>query len=252
MISIEVDCVNRDGDVIMDVNQIEENKTGACKSVHRRLVALFALFALVVGVIGITQTGILDLLQTRKLATLPREDELQQAVFLIDTGASQGTGFNVDKGGLVVTNFHVVRNSTIIEVATPKGDIYEGTVVNSNEVWDVAVIKITARNLPVVTLAKKEPWSGEKAIVIGTDPGSPQVIVRDIVRGKVWITGYPKPVMFLHGTVSSGDSGSPVFNQKGNVVGMVFANLTNGKNDKSILCIPVSEISKTLKGFNQH
>lgn len=70
------------------------------------------------------------------------------------TERGTGSGFIVSDDGLIMTNAHVVEGTSFVSVLLPSGKTYEGRVLGIDSMTDVAVVKITAENLPTVILGK--------------------------------------------------------------------------------------------------
>lgn len=219
-----------------------------------RLIALITVLAFFASSLGFWPAFFefpsLDfLVKSIQLSRNPQYQKLQEAVFMVRTADSQGTGFNIQRNGLVITNFHVVRSSGKIFVKTPQGITYKGTLVATNKDWDLALIKIEGQNLPVVPLGHQEPAAGERVVIIGDPLGFPQVIIEGTVKGKTTLSGWAMQVLRIHGNIHPGNSGSPVFNTKGQVVGVVFATISTGYKKESPddgLAIPVGYLHKLL------
>ena len=125
--------------------------------------------------------------QSGILKQLPQVTDLEKAVVLIDTVEARGTGFNIDTGGLIVTNAHVVDQAKVIRVTFANGDIFSGSKWLSFPEVDLALIKISGKNLPKLDLAKaSEGMTGSSVIIIGNPLGFPFVVsAKERVSGVV-------------------------------------------------------------------
>jgi serine protease Do len=140
------------------------------------------------------------------------------------TYTSGGTGFMVDAKGFLVTNAHVVRDATHVAVQSSNGSEYVAKVVYSDSDKDIAILKITDKNykpLSSVPYAIKKN-SGDLAESIFT-LGYPR---NDIVYGDGYIasrTGVDGDTLSCQITVpaNKGNSGSPILNKKGEVIGIL-------------------------------
>jgi serine protease Do len=136
----------------------------------------------------------------------------------------EGSGFIVSPDGYILTNAHVVQGASQVTVKMTDRREYEAKVVGVDERTDVAVIKIEAKNLPTVKLgdaSKLKP--GEWVIAIG----SPFGFENSVTAGVVSATSRSMPgeanyTAFIQTdvAVNPGNSGGPLFNLKGEVVGI--------------------------------
>ena len=138
-----------------------------------------------------------------------------------------GSGFVVSSDGLIITNAHVVDGSDEVNVTLKDGSTYEGKVMGSDPLTDVAVIKIEAENLPAVTFADSEQLQpGEWAIAIGNPLGLDNTVTTGIVsatgRSSAQVGIADKRVNFIQtdAAINPGNSGGPLLNAKGEVIGV--------------------------------
>jgi serine protease Do len=136
----------------------------------------------------------------------------------------EGSGFIVSQDGYILTNAHVVNGASRVTVKMTDRREYEATVVGVDERTDVAVIKIEARNLPTVKLgdaSKLKP--GEWVIAIGSPFGFENSVTAGVVsatsRSMPGEANYT-PFIQTDVAVNPGNSGGPLFNLKGEVVGI--------------------------------
>ena len=136
----------------------------------------------------------------------------------------EGSGFIVSADGYILTNAHVVENADEVTVKTTDRREYTAKVVGSDESTDVAVLKIDAKNLPTVKLgdpAKLRP--GEWVIAIGSPFGFENSVTAGIVSATsrpMPGSNYAAPFIQTDVAVNPGNSGGPLFNLNGEVVGI--------------------------------
>ncbi|WP_330205317.1 HhoA/HhoB/HtrA family serine endopeptidase [Cyanobacterium sp. Dongsha4] len=143
------------------------------------------------------------------------------------TERGTGSGFIVSDDGLIMTNAHVVEGTSFVSVLLPSGKTYEGRVLGIDSMTDVAVVKITAENLPTVILGKaKDLIIGEWAIAIGNPLGLDNTVTVGIISAKDRSSsevGVPdKRVKFIQtdAAINPGNSGGPLLNARGEVIGI--------------------------------
>lgn len=142
--------------------------------------------------------------------------------------ASSGTGFIVSEDGYVVTNFHVVDGATKLVVITSNGQEYEATLVGYESINDIAVLKIQASGLPYVTLGSSDALQvGELVMAIGNPLGeltSTLTVGYVSAKNRVINTdGSYLNMLQTDAAINSGNSGGPLFNAAGQVVGVTTA-----------------------------
>ncbi len=93
-----------------------------------------------------------------------------------------GSGFVIGADGLILTNAHVVEGADTVNVTLRDGRSYQGRVLGADKVTDVAVVKIEANNVPVVTIGNSDKLlSGEWAIAIGNPLGLDNSVTAGII-----------------------------------------------------------------------
>jgi len=138
-----------------------------------------------------------------------------------------GSGFIINKDGQLLTNAHVVDGADTVEVVLKDGRRFEGKVVGTDSLTDVAVIKIEGDNLPTVELGDSEQLrSGEWAIAIGNPLGLDNTVTTGIIsatgRSSSQVGVEDKRVEFIQtdAAINPGNSGGPLLNASGQVIGM--------------------------------
>ncbi len=135
----------------------------------------------------------------------------------------QGSGFIVGKDGLILTNAHVVKGADEVMVKLSDRREYKAKVLGSDPATDVAVLKINAGNLPVVNLGNPNQLGvGDYVLAIGSPFGFEQSATAGIVSAKgrsLPGDGYV-PFIQTDVAVNPGNSGGPLFDASGYVVGI--------------------------------
>ncbi|MDB5951701.1 MAG: peptidase [Massilia sp.] len=133
-----------------------------------------------------------------------------------------GSGFIVSPDGVILTNAHVVRDAKEVTVKLQDRREYRARVLGSDPKTDVAVLKIDARNLPVVPIGKSGDLKvGEWVLAIGSPFGLDSTVTAGVVSAKARsLDDGAVPFIQTDVAVNPGNSGGPLFNTRGEVVGI--------------------------------
>jgi serine protease Do len=134
-----------------------------------------------------------------------------------------GSGFIIGADGTILTNAHLVRDANEVTVKLTDRREYRAKVLGSDPKTDVAVLKIDAKNLPVVTLGNtKDLRAGEWVLAIGSPFGFENTVTAGVVSAKGRSLPDDTAVPFIQTdvAVNPGNSGGPLFNARGEVVGI--------------------------------
>lgn len=147
-----------------------------------------------------------------------------------------GSGFILNANGTIVTNAHVVEGADEVTVTFKDGRELRGEVIGEDSLTDVAVIKVEATNLPVVSLGNSDALRpGEWAIAIGNPLGLDNTVTAGIIsatgRTSAQIRVPDKRVQFIQtdAAINPGNSGGPLLNERGEVIGVNTAIIGNAQ-----------------------
>lgn len=169
--------------------------------------------------------------------------------------ASSGSGFIYTADGYIVTNQHVVANASSINVTLYNGDTYPAKLVGSDSDYDVAVLKIDAKDLPAVTLGSSTDVNvGDTVMAIGNPLGEltfsmSQGIVSCVNRA-INVEGTPFNMIQVDASINPGNSGGPLMNLYGEVVGIVSAKYSSYANttvEGLGFAIPINDVQSIIK-----
>ena len=135
----------------------------------------------------------------------------------------QGSGFIVSADGLILTNAHVVRDASEVVVKLTDRREFKAKVLGSDPQTDVAVLRIDAKDLPVVPLGSARDLKvGEWVLAIGSPFGFENSVTAGVVSAKGRSLPDDSLVPFIQTdvAVNPGNSGGPLFNARGEVVGI--------------------------------
>ncbi|MBD2494533.1 HhoA/HhoB/HtrA family serine endopeptidase [Nostoc sp. FACHB-280] len=139
-----------------------------------------------------------------------------------------GSGFIIDKSGLILTNAHVVDKADRVTVRLKDGRTFDGKVQGIDEVTDLAVVKINAgKDLPVAPLGSSNAVQvGDWAIAVGNPLGFDNTVTLGIVstlkRSSAQVGISDKRLDFIQtdAAINPGNSGGPLLNERGEVIGI--------------------------------
>ncbi len=145
------------------------------------------------------------------------------------TGWTKGSGFIVSTDGYILTNYHVIQEGGNIKVCLSDGNEYLAKYIGGDEIIDLAVLKIEGNDFkPVALGSSAETKAGEIAIVIGSPAGLDDQLINSVTVGyisavqrEIQFNGYKQKFLQTDAAVNSGNSGGPLFNQNGEVIGIV-------------------------------
>ncbi|MFL6658324.1 MAG: DegQ family serine endoprotease [Massilia sp.] len=134
-----------------------------------------------------------------------------------------GSGFIISPDGVILTNAHVVRDAKEVTVKMQDRREYRARVLGSDPRTDVAVLKIDGKNLPVVPMGRSNDLKvGEWVLAIGSPFGLESSVTAGVVsaKGRSLPDDSNMPFIQTDVAINPGNSGGPLFNTKGEVVGI--------------------------------
>ncbi|MBI5326410.1 MAG: trypsin-like peptidase domain-containing protein [Ignavibacteriae bacterium] len=173
-----------------------------------------------------------------------------------------GSGFLISPDGYILTNHHVAGNASKIVVTTTDGKKYDAEIIGADKTSDVALLKIKGDNFPYLKLANSDDVIiGEWAIAFGNPFGlfdintKPTVTVGVISNKNINFTQDDrvyKGMLQTDAAISSGNSGGPLVNSNGEVIGIntvIFSTAQNSRGAGSIgigFSIPINRVKKVV------
>jgi serine protease Do len=174
------------------------------------------------------------------------------------TGAAAGSGFVITEDGYILTNYHVIDGANSIKVTFDNGKEYTATYVGGEEKNDIAVIKVDATGLtPVVIGKSSDMLVGEQVTTIGNPLGELTFsestgIISALDRSITMSDGRQMNMIQTDCAINSGNSGGPLFNSHGEVIGIVSAKYSSGNNSSSAsveglgFAIPMDDVANMV------
>jgi serine protease Do len=149
----------------------------------------------------------------------------------IATSTSQGSGVIVHGSGLIANSLHVIRGNIKVSVKLANSDVYDDVnVVEVDEQRDLVLLRIKAVDLDPALLGNSEQVRvGDKVVLIGSPKGL-DLTVSDGVISAVRDSGDGYRLFQTSAAASPGSSGGGMFNEAGQLVGILSAKLTSGEN----------------------
>lgn len=192
----------------------------------------------------------------KSLALYQNEDVrgYKEAVVAISSEGRKGTGFHIGQG-LIVTNHHVIEGAqTALVTFADRTNAYNAAVVLDKDSIDIAILQLASGDQedsdPIAQLAflplADTPWeAGMHITLIGNPLSFFHIANEGTVDGTTQLQGWDIPVLTLDAPVFKGNSGSPVINNEGEAIAVVFATIELD-NKKMGLAVPVDAFAEDL------
>jgi serine protease Do len=174
-----------------------------------------------------------------------------------------GSGFLISSDGYIVTNDHVAGNASKVVITTTNGEKFDAEIIGSDPVSDVALLKIKGKNFPYLKFANSdEVLVGEWSIAFGNPFGLFDINARPTVTvGVVSNTGVSfsqenriyRNMIQTDAAISSGNSGGPLLNARGEVIGVntvIYSTAQNTRGAGSIgigFAVPINRVKKVVE-----
>lgn len=196
-----------------------------------------------------TKTRVRRVVQRSPFAPMVPQERLAESL---------GSGFIIDQNGLALTNYHVIKNATDVEVRLLDNRRFKAKIVGVDPKTDVALLHIEgAKELPWLPMADSEKLKvGEWAVAIGNPLGLTSTVTAGIIsavgRRDVPLNGEMMYQDFIQtdASINPGNSGGPLVNIHGEVVGINTAVSAEGQGIG--FAIPVNMIQQILPQLKEH
>jgi S1-C subfamily serine protease len=169
------------------------------------------------------------------------------------TQRALGSGFVIDKAGHIVTNYHVVRGATSIEVSFSNNERFKATVVGVDPSTDIAVLKVDVKSRALRSLPlgnSDDVRVGDQVIAIGNPFGLDRSVTAGIVSAVQRRIEAPNQLSIAHviqtdASLNHGNSGGPLLNAQGQVIGVNAQIETGGQSQGNVgigFAIPINTV----------
>jgi serine protease Do len=172
------------------------------------------------------------------------------------TSSFNGSGIIIDSNGYIVTNNHVISGATTITVKLSSGKTLTAKVVGTDSRSDLAVIKVDAENLPIAKFGdSSKVKAGDVAIAIGNPlgdefSGSVTAGIISAVNRKIQYEGTIYKVIQTDAAINSGNSGGPLCNETGEVIGINSLKIGSSEDAEGMgFAISINEAKSIIKSL---
>ncbi len=165
---------------------------------------------------------------------------------------SLGSGFIISPDGYILTNNHVVDKARDIKVAFSDGRVMEAKLIGTSTEIDIALVKVEATGLPYVELGDSDTLEvGDWVVAIGNPFGLNHTVTAGIVsaKGRVIGVGPYDDLIQTDAAINPGNSGGPLFNIRGEVVGINTVIIATGQNLG--FAVPVTMVKEVLPSIRE-
>ena len=180
----------------------------------------------------------------------------------VASASASGSGFILTSDGYVVTNNHVVEGATSVTVKLYNGEEYDAEIVGTDEMNDVALLKIDATGLQAVTIGDSDQIEvGEEVIAIGNPLGELTFTmtagVVSALDREINTDGKPINMLQTDVAINSGNSGGPLFDMNGNVIGITSAKYSGSTSSGASIegisfAIPINDALRVIYDLQQY
>ncbi|MFD1849964.1 S1C family serine protease [Oceanobacillus bengalensis] len=180
------------------------------------------------------------LITSAKLSINEDIRKYKEAVVVIESENSKGTGFAFTEDGFILTNYHVIEDKNSLAAAFSEEGLFEVEVIDTYPSIDLAVLKVDGENLPHLTLSEDPSIEEDDAIrFIGNPLRFNGIANEGNIIGYTALSDWEEEVVMIEAPVYRGNSGSPILNEDGEVIGVIFATINSDAHGKVGLFVPI-------------
>ncbi len=165
-----------------------------------------------------------------------------------------GSGVIVREDGYIATNYHVIQGATKVEVTLHNGESYTATIIGSDPANDIAVIKIDAKGLTTATVGDSSTVDvGDLAVAIGNPlgqlGGTATTGIISALDRTLEVEGTTLTLMQTDAAINGGNSGGGLFNNKGELIGIVESKASAVGVEGLAFALPINTVSPIINDF---
>ena len=180
----------------------------------------------------------------------------------VSATASTGSGFIISADGYIITNYHVVSGAQDLKVSLQDGTIYPAELVGYEATNDVALLKIEATGLTPVTIGDSDTLGvGDCVAAIGNPLGELSYTMTvgyiSAMDREINTDGTPINMLQTDAAINSGNSGGPLFDMSGNVVGITTAKYSGTTGSGTVIegigfAIPINDATRLIPDLQEY
>ena len=165
-----------------------------------------------------------------------------------------GSGVIVKEDGYIATNYHVIQGANKVQVTLHNGESYPATIIGSDPANDIAVIKIDAKDLTTATIGDSSTVDvGDLAVAIGNPlgqlGGTATTGIISALDRTLDVEGTTLTLMQTDAAINGGNSGGGLFNNKGELIGIVESKASAVGVEGLAFALPINTVSPIINGF---
>lgn len=168
----------------------------------------------------------LDFIQkSRQLANNESIQAYEKAIVTVKSENRKGTGFNISADGLIITNSHIINDQKQSIISFANGQVYQATVLKSYPEKDLAFLSIATEDaLPFLEIDPSKQWGiGDHVYIIGNPLAFNFIANEGTIVGETDNNSLDIPALLIDAPIYKGNSGSPVINEEGKVIAIIYA-----------------------------
>lgn len=179
-----------------------------------------------------------------------------------ELGTRAGSGIIMSGNGYLITNCHVVDGAVEVAVILESGESFEAALVGQDRISDMAVLKIDARGLSPAEFGNSDNAQvGDSVVAIGSPlgealPGTMTDGIISAINRNVKVEGSPMTLLQTNAAINSGNSGGPLINCYGQVIGIITAKVGDQYSAAGVeglgFAIPTSNVKEIVEQLIQY